>query len=364
MKIFYISPNLGIHSTGGTLVGKSNLRMIQTLFEHDVTAYAVNREPMTDVSALDATSSKAGTAWANFHGLCATLSARGYWQFINEIRVHQPDLVWLDTSLFGRLIPEIRKNAPKTKIVTYFHNVEIDLLTRRLGAGALHYIPAWIATCSNERLSAVYSDAVISITQSDGFRISQLYGRALVHTIPISLQPSHKATPYRYDSNTVLFVGSDFGPNIEGLKFLNFEVAPLLKSKRILVVGRGLRRHLAARTHPRIEFLDFVDDLSEVYASSKASLAPIFSGGGMKVKIAESLMNNRPVISTNFAAIGYEHASKNSIFCVDSPVGFSNAIEEWLPSENSRPLDDFNKYYSMDANLKSLSRIVFNVFAI
>lgn len=361
MTVAYLSPHLSTDNTGGTLVAKSNLRMVETLFGGDVVAYAVSRTPMDSVLALDATRSTAGTAWANLQGLCATLTASGRRQFLEDVRLRQPDLVWLDTSLFGRLINDIRQSAPNVRIVSYFHNAEIDLLTQRLRGGALHYLPAWLATRSNELHSARNADAVMSITASDRARIGQLYGRTAVYTLPVSLCCTETTAKPWQDSDEVLFVGSDFGPNIEGLKFLNREVAPLLKNKRILVAGKGLARHLEGNIHPRLKMLGFVDDLSEVYARSRASLAPIFSGGGMKVKIAESLMHACPVIATSFAAIGYEDAGNNSILRVDSAAAFARAIEEWTPAVSGWPAKDFKTYYSFEANLARVVNMLHDI---
>ena len=352
MAIIYLSPHLSVDSTGATQVAKNNLKMLQTLFGCEVMPYAVNRNPILEATPLDVTRSTAGTAFANLQGLCATLSAKGRKQFLDDIKSKSPRLIWLDSSLFGRLISEIRLIAPSAKIVSYFHNSEIDLVKHRLLNGALHYIPAWMATYSNELNSAKRADAVATITKCDGMRINRLYGRNNAYTLPVSLSLKEGIHSRWMNSNEVLFVGSDFLPNIEGLRFLNNKVAPLLSKKRILVAGRGLARHLEGKVNDRIELIGFVEDLSDLYMKSRATLAPIFSGGGMKVKIAESLMHNRPVIATPFAAIGYEDSGSDSIHKVDSAEKFANAIEEWEPEFKDSAVTDFRNLYSFDANLK------------
>lgn len=363
MTAVYLSPHLSVESTGGTQVAKTNLNMLKLLYKDDVQAYVASRTPMADVYTLATTASTAGTAWANFQGICATLTPEGRREFLENISRSNPSLVWLDTSLFGGLIKDIRSRVPNAKIVTYFHNAEIDLLTQRLKRGLLQYLPAWLATYSNEHKSATQSDAIVSITSLDGNRIGDLYGRYDAHTLPVCLQKSGNTTTPWCDTNEVVFVGSEFAPNIEGLNFLNKHVAPLLKTKRILVAGKELKKHLKGLPHSRIELLGFVDDLTEVYCRSRASLAPIFSGGGMKVKIAESLMHNRPVIATSFAAIGYESAGNDSIMLANTAKDIAIAIEEWSPAITGSAKKDFENYYSFEAGLRNLSELLYKVKA-
>ena len=324
----------------------------------DVIPYSINRLPMKGIVQLDCTTSKADSALMNLLGLCATLTLEGRRQFLNQLVLQQPDIVWLDTSLFGLLIKNIRLSVPKAKIISYFHNVEIDLLRQRISGGAFHYIPAYISTYLNEKHSAQKSDEIIAITNSDLKRINKYYSTQGMHVIPVSLCPGTVVSNNNPRSDEVVFVGSDFGPNIEGLKFLNDHVAPLLKNTRVLVVGSGLERHLKGNVHARLLLLGYVDDIGSIYSRCKVSLAPIFSGGGMKVKIAESLMNNCPVISTSFAAIGYEDASNDSIHRIDTAEEFAKAIENWRPLNQSAPINDFNKFYSVKSNASNLMKIL------
>jgi glycosyltransferase involved in cell wall biosynthesis len=361
MSLVYLSPHLNSESTGGTQVAKANLQLLKLLFGDRVQAYAASRSPMPGVYPLSTSKSTAGTAWANFQGLCGTLTPKGRREFLEDISKLNPDLIWLDSSLFGGLISAIRMNVPNAKVITFFHNAEIDLVSQRIKKGAFHYIPAWIATYLNELSSAKRSDAVVCISTIDCERICQLFGRFDAQTHPVCLQKKGKNNFHWANTSEVLFVGSEFGPNIEAVNFLNEHVAPILRSKRILVAGRGLEKHLSAPRHRNIEFLGFVDDLSVFYRRSRATLAPIFSGGGMKVKIAESLMYGRPVISTNFAAIGYEKARKDSIFLANTAQDFANAIETWAPSDLESPERDFDEYYSFEAGLRSLSKIISTV---
>jgi hypothetical protein len=358
MTAAYISPHLSLVSTGGTQVAKANLHLLRTLLGDHVQAYVASRSPMPDVYPLATSKNSVGTAWANFHGLCGTLTPKGKDELLKDISIINPDLIWLDSSLFGAMLNDLRECAPNAKIITFFHNVEIDLLAQRIKRGALHYIPAWLATCWNEFCSVKKSDVTIAISNFDADRIGRIYKSFGIQIQPVCLKKPDGLKTSWMETDEVLFVGSEFRPNIEGINFLNEQVAPLLEKKRILIAGKGLEKHLTAPRHNNVDFLGFVDDLSPFYRRCRATLAPIFSGGGMKVKIAESFMHGRSVISSSFAAIGYEKSNNNSIFIANTAHEFAEAIEEWIPYDTGSAERDFDEHYSFEAGLRNLSQII------
>jgi len=358
MKVFFISPNLCVVNSGGTAVAKSFLNMLKFIFKSNVYSFSVNRSPINGAFPIASTKTKIGTALANIQGFCGTLTALGKSQLLEQVQLHQPNLVWLDSSLFGGIIGNIRDCAPHAKIVTYFHNVEVDLIMQRICAGSFHYLPALISTYINETCSAKHSDVVITMTEHDKSQLNKIYGSRIFYKLPIGLKRSSCQSLPSSRSNTVLYVASKFGPNIEGLRFLNNKVAPLLKTKKIIVAGMLSSTDISEELDPRLEIVGFVEDLADLYDQSKASLAPIFSGGGMKIKIADSLMHNRPVIATSFAAIGYEEASSDSILRCESANSFADAIENWIPVDQNSPAADFSKYYSFDVIAEKLENIL------
>ena len=58
-------------------------------------------------------------------------------------------------------------------------------------------------------------------------------------------------------------------------------------------------------------------------------LAPIFDGGGMKVKIAEALSYGLPVVTTNHGNIGYELVDHKNAFIANTAEEFVKAIQDY-----------------------------------
>ena len=125
-------------------------------------------------------------------------------------------------------------------------------------------------------------------------------------------------------SDAVLFVGSNFYANREAVAFLVRELAPSLQRRgetQVWIAGNCFNRsdwHEELPTNVRM--LGHVEDLTALYRNAAAFVAPIFSGGGMKVKVAESLMHGCPVIGTPLALRGYLDESSRPYLLTASTV--------------------------------------------
>jgi glycosyltransferase involved in cell wall biosynthesis len=104
-----------------------------------------------------------------------------------------------------------------------------------------------------------------------------------------------------------------FPPNSAALMLLLDAMPGIIRSLpnvRISIVGRGAsrgHRDRAAAFASHLCFLDFVDDLEPLLASSAALLAPIIFGTGIKIKILDALAYAVPVLGTTAAFEGVPH---------------------------------------------------------
>ncbi|MEY8200690.1 MAG: glycosyltransferase [Colwellia sp.] len=143
---------------------------------------------------------------------------------------------------------------------------------------------------------------------------------------------------YEYDA---LFVGSISTFNVSGLLWFLNEVLPKVKSElprfRLAVVGDVCKsKQIDQELYPNVDFLGRVDDLKNSYNSSKAIIAPILSGAGMKIKVVEALSYGKPVIGTAKAFDGIEVVNKKSALVEDSPELFSKVLVEIISNRDVR----------------------------
>ena len=358
IKILYISPHLSVEKFGGAVVSESNLLALKSINNIYITEISVNRHPRKNCTRVNTTTNKYHTAFSNLFMLCGTLSFLGTLKIVYNYCVIKPNIVWLDTSLMGVLIPIFRLLNPRVKVVTYFHNIEAPIVKNKVKIN-LMYCVAYIATAVNEYLSATLSKAVIAIQKNDSEFIKNNYKVYNVYVAPVTindLNVEYKPYDNFIKKKYVLFVGSDFPPNIEALDFLNSTVAPNLCGIKIVAVGNGLEKYV--NNFRNIEVHGKVDDLKDYYSNALAVVAPIFSGGGMKVKIAEALMYDKVVIASCFAAIGYDDVSESVIKIADSPDDYVKFISGLDQISVGSARNIYLKHFSTKSQITRFSKII------
>ena len=107
-----------------------------------------------------------------------------------------------------------------------------------------------------------------------------------------------------------------FWPNRDGYEVLVRHWAPALRGLGWRVLVAGLDSEELPRSE-HVEVVGPVDDVSEFYDRVDVTLAPLRLGGGMKVKVIESLLHGRPVVSTAFGIEGFPPAVRPLVDVVD-----------------------------------------------
>ena len=117
--------------------------------------------------------------------------------------------------------------------------------------------------------------------------------------------PTASAAPFE---PRLLFVGGlGWPPNLEGVSHFIERVLPRILARvpgaRLRLVGE---RGEFAHGEPGVEVVGFAKDLAAEYHRAAVVVVPIRQGAGSCVKLAEAAGFGRPIVSTKFAALGYE----------------------------------------------------------
>ncbi len=150
--------------------------------------------------------------------------------------------------------------------------------------------------------------------------------------------------PDSADRRTILMVGSYYHrPNREGLEWFLRSVWPTLNIARPLcrlrIVGPGLSREwLARRKVQNVEYVGPVPNLTVEYDQAAFTIAPIWSGAGINVKVFESYLYGRVCVATPFAARGCEQClvETGAIAVADDPQTFTETCARLLDSPAAR----------------------------
>jgi glycosyltransferase involved in cell wall biosynthesis len=154
-------------------------------------------------------------------------------------------------------------------------------------------------------------------------------GRA-IHVLPNGIAAAHYAvSDVAPQPDTLIFTGSfRYGPNYEAMRWFVGSVWPRVRqarpAARLLITGDGAELPLPATGG--IERTGFVDDLRPLLSTAWLAVAPIFAGGGTRLKILEAMAAGTPVVSTSKGAEGIDAVAGNHLLIADDPAAFAAHI--------------------------------------
>lgn len=261
------------------------------------------------------------------------------------IKQKEIDVIFFDGSIFGKLLNKIKAIYPKMKVITFFHNVEVDYIDVRFGNGKRSRKNIYRQLVKQSELTAVReSDKLIVLNTRDKNRIIELYGRNPDKIIPITFEDKYHSLKseenHSSDDQYCLLVGSMKRDMYEGVEWFVNMVAPLLPI-RTVIVGKGFEKKRDVLARPQVQVIGTVDDLSKYYVGASLIAIPILSGAGMKVKTAEALMYGKTIFGTTEAFEGYN-------LDYDKVGGLCNTSEEFIKNIcaylECNPTSKYNDY--------------------
>lgn len=146
-------------------------------------------------------------------------------------------------------------------------------------------------------------------------------------------------TPGNSASRAVIMLGSYYHrPNAEGLDWFIRKVWPLVRKKvpdaefRVIGPGLSVRRAEAYGRVPGVRVLGAVPGVAPQYCECAFSVAPIWTGAGINVKVFEAYAYSRTCVLTPFAYRGYEDCLEEglSVRVAKTPEEFARACSDLL----------------------------------
>jgi glycosyltransferase involved in cell wall biosynthesis len=134
---------------------------------------------------------------------------------------------------------------------------------------------------------------------------------------------------------TVLFAGNyTHPPNVDAALWLGREVVPALRALRpgvrVLIAGIHAPPEVTALAGDGIEVLGAVPDLGEEMQRAAVILAPVRSGGGMRMKVLHALAAGKAVVTTPLGARGLSDVSAPPLAVASDAQGIAAAAAELL----------------------------------
>ena len=197
-----------------------------------------------------------------------------------------------------------------------------------------------VLSAEDERQRLQAFDHVIAISRPDAEVFTQWLGAGRVLLAPHThtLHP----TPLRAEVQRLLFVGSVYAPNLDGLRWFLDAVWPRLPGRGwVLAVVGAIGPAMQLSPTAVLQVHGVVPDLHAVYAAADLCINPVRLGSGLKIKTVEALAHGRPLVASPHAVRGLEHGSGRAFMVAETADLFARALSLLAsqPSERRRLAD-------------------------
>lgn len=323
-KILYIYPQPLGQQAGSDRVNIRN----RELLEQSGMGTSVYLTPRTN---------KIQTFFRLLLGFCGGIDYSNSYKIFSILDSEEYDIVFLWSSKLGKLAKMISRRYPQIKIITFFHNIEIQYYEEEMKLSpTLKNKFISHVVCQNETEAIRYSTSLVVMNERDNRLLMQYYNVRADLILPLGMTDSYcrQVDSNRFNDVTsrlkLLFVGSAFFANINGVQWFIDHVFPKLKDVELLIVGKGMDSQFVPINdrfrNASVSVRGYVDCLDEIYEWAHIVISPIFHGGGMKTKTAEAMMYGCPIIGTDEAFEGYDvEYDKIGARC-NTPESFIEAI--------------------------------------
>jgi len=191
--------------------------------------------------------------------------------------------------------------------------------------------------------------------------------------IPIAIMRKKSTISFNNNKNVLFAAQLSYGPNKEGLLKLVTSVWNEIAKMgfTLLVAGGNADKRLKEilKVAPNIKtFYDPTEkEMEKLYEEAFFSIAPVFWGSGMKVKIAESLASGIVPIGTPEAFSGYEIENNKNAFVfehVEELCGIFKRINEMTVQDRQNmsrsALALFEKKYEISTCVSAYKKFIHN----
>lgn len=280
------------------------------------------------------------------------------------IEENDVDTLILGRTLYGLLAYKFRKKED-LRTICICHDVAYGVIKESIKGHMIKKLPKKLFDFLREYIAVKFSDEIIVLND----REKQLYIKSY-HKEPDAVIPIFCIDTF--DSNKIqnkgincnlLFIGTDYWPNMNGIIWFIQNVMPSLDNRFVLyVIGKDIDKikEMLKQSYDNVKIIGTVDSVDSYYYNADIVVGPIFFGSGMKTKTVEALMFGKTYLGTIEALEGY--LGMEDFLCntadefIDKIHSFYESEGELRFNQYSRSL--FEKYYSKEAIKKQIYSIL------
>lgn len=255
-------------------------------------------------------------------------------------QAHRYDVVVLDNTMLGHLIPAVRRLWPKAKVVVNAHNYETSLAAQLASFQSDPLRKAFFSfnaalTKRDEQRTLRAADVLWVTSPDDAAAFARLAPDQAVkiEVIPNFIVAADYAGTAQPEGEAIILPGNmNFFPNVKAAHFFRDEIYPLVKAQmpgvRWYIVGKDTHPSIAdfGRDDPSIVVTGYVPSVMDYVSRCGVVVAPLKHGSGTRLKILEAWAVERPVVSTSQGCEGLGCEDGRELVIADTPQAFADGV--------------------------------------
>jgi len=249
----------------------------------------------------------------------------------------RPDLLLVEHILMAQYVPE-RGRRDTLPVIISDHDVQAGIASSVAQTGTISR-RLWR---TDRRRWAEYAErawrraqAVLVSSQADADKVRRRVPSAHVEIAPFGVAPRTVcgADGSERDDSTLLFVGNfDHSPNREAVERLAQAIMPVVRrscpTARLMLVGKNPTAEVQAlqTADSGVVVTGEVPSVDHYLCSCALFVAPLRSGGGMRIKLMEAMMAGAPIVTTRLGARGLGALNGTHLLVADNDSAFAQAV--------------------------------------
>lgn len=217
---------------------------------------------------------------------------------------------------------------------------------------------------------------IFTVTEQDKLLLERMTRKNNIVYLPrgIELPPEIIGIPER-EKNTLLFIGSfNHKPNVDAIEWFIKKIYPEIlinyPNTKFIIIGPNPPKWMIdiSKNNQNILVTGFVEDIGLYLRKCSIFVAPLWQGGGIKIKILTAMAYGLPVVTTRIGAEGIEGLSEQNILIANTEEQFIERISLLLDNTDLAHKIGLNakvlikNYYSWEKVIKYTEKIYSSLF--
>jgi GT2 family glycosyltransferase/glycosyltransferase involved in cell wall biosynthesis len=233
-------------------------------------------------------------------------------------------------TVLEKIIDALQQYAPQAPVL--FHNMDLHFLRMERDAvleGSAAALEAAAEMKVKECGLIARVDCTITHSTFEKKLLAQEVPDAPVVVWPFMFEFFGTQVGFDQRRDIVFLGGYRHSPNIDAVKFFANDVFPMILAEepnaRFVIAGANPTDEVLALASESVIVTGLVDDLRDVFDTSRLFACSLRTGAGVKGKVSTSMSYGLPVVSTTCGAEGMDLIDGEEVLIADDPVEFAQA---------------------------------------